>query len=83
MDSSEHILEELFRQSIFLTFLHHLGKDLVPSGGLENGDIVFLLVLTDQTADSHSGTKCIKAILINDIDLGTKLIDILLPLRSI
>ena len=44
---------------------------------------MFLLVLSDAAADIHSGAEDVENVLVNDVDLGTELIDVLLVFRAV
>ena len=75
MDGGEKGCDELLGEAVVLAFLYHRGEDAVPAGGLDNGDVVRLLELAYPAGDLHSGTKGHKQVLVDDVNLGTELLD--------
>ena len=83
MDGIENVFQELFRKTVFASHLDDLVEDGVPSDSLDDSYVIIPLIFTDPAADLHSGTERIQDVLVDDVDLCTELVDVLLPLPGL
>jgi hypothetical protein len=83
MYGCEELGDEIFRKSVFLPFGNHGAQDAVPSGSLNDGDIMRFLELSDASGNVHSGFKLQKQVLIDYIDLRSEILNILVVVQIV
>ena len=76
MDVIEEGAQEFFAQTGVSAFLEDFVEQRVPTGQLQDGDVVVFLVPADAARDVHPLLEQVEQILVDDIDVGAQVVDV-------